>query len=37
MDARYEMSKDTQLSGELVTDIQILNKYRNTIKEILIT
>ena len=27
MDARYKMSKDVELSWELVTDIQILNKY----------
>ena len=27
MDARYKMSKGAELSWELVTDIQILNKY----------
>ena len=27
MDKRYKMSKDAELSQELVIDIQILNKY----------
>ena len=27
MDERYKMSKDAELSQELVIDIQILNKY----------
>ena len=26
MGARYKMSKDAELSSELVTDIQVLNK-----------